>query len=94
MKNQKVTKSKKLAKLAREVFGIEESVDLKAADKAIEAIEAFYNSIGMKTKLSDYEIDANEAAEKIRERFKLRNVHLGEKCAIDADVAYEIVKAC
>lgn len=94
LKNQKVSKAKKLAKLAREVFGIEESVDLKAADKAIEAVEAFYNSIGMKTKLSDYEIDANEAAEKIRERFKQRDVHLGEKGAIDADVAYDIVKAC
>lgn len=94
LKNQKVTKSKKLAKLAREVFGFNEVVDLKAADLAIDAVEKFYNSIGMKTKLSDYEIDANEAAEKIRERFKARDVRLGEKGAIDAETAYNILKDC
>ena len=94
LRNQKVAKSQKLAKIAREVFGINEPVDLKAADMAIDKIEEFFNSIGMKTKLSDYGIDANEAAEKIRERFKERNVAFGEKGAITADVAYEIVKAC
>lgn len=94
LRNQKVAKSQKLAKIAREVFGITETVDLKAADMAIDRIEEFFNSIGMKTKLSDYGIDAYEAAEKIRERFALRNAAFGEKGAITADVAYEIVKAC
>lgn len=92
LKNQKVSKSKKLAKLAREVFCINEAVDLKAADIAICEIENFFNSIGMKTKLSDYEIDANEAAVKIRDRFKIRNVALGEKGNITADIAFDIVK--
>lgn len=94
LKNQKVPKSKKLAKLAREVFCVNETVDLKAADKAIENIEEFFNAIGMKTKLSDYEIDAAEAAEKIKERFALRNAAFGEKGNITADTAYEIVKNC
>ena len=94
LRNQKVAKSQKLAKIAHEVFGINEPVDLKAADMAIDKIEEFFNSIGMKTKLSDYGIDAEEAAEKIRARFKERNVAFGEKGAITADVAYEIVKAC
>lgn len=93
LKNQKVSKAKKLAKLAREVFCVNEPVDLKAADIAIDKIEAFFNSIGMKTKLSDYEIDSNEAAEKIRERFAQRHTVLGEKGAINADTAYDIVKA-
>lgn len=93
LKNQKVSKAKKLAKLAREVFCINEVVDLKAADIAICEIENFYNSIGMKTRLSDYEIDAKEAAEKIRDRFKQRGAMLGEKMNIDADTVYEIVSA-
>lgn len=93
LRNQKISKAKKLAKLAREVFGVNEPVDLKAADIAIDKIEAFFNSIGMKTKLSDYEIDSNEAAEKIRERFVQRHAVLGEKGAINADTAYDIVKA-
>ena len=94
LRNQKVAKSYKLAKIAREVFGINESVDLKAADMAIDKIEEFYNSIGMKTRLADYGINAQEAAEKVRDRFRERNVAFGEKGAITADVAYEIVKAC
>lgn len=93
LRNQKVSKSKKLAKLAREVFGINEPVDLKAADIAIDHIEAFFNSLGMKTKLADYEISPEEAAEKIRDRFAKRGVALGEKGAINSDVAYDIVKA-
>lgn len=93
LRNQKVSKAKKLAKLAREVFCVNEPVDLKAADIAIDKIEAFFNSIGMKTKLSDYEIDSNEAAEKIRERFAQRHTVLGEKGAINTDTAYDIVKA-
>lgn len=93
LKNQKVSKAKKLAKLAREVFCINEVVDLKAADIAICEIENFYNSIGMKTKLSDYEIDAKEAAEKISDRFKERGTLLGEKLNIGADAVYEIVSS-
>lgn len=93
LRNQKVSKSQKLAKIAREVFRVDENVDLKAADIAIDKIEEFFNSIGMKTKLSDYEIDAAEAAEKIKERFAKRNVAFGEKGNITADVAYDIVLA-
>lgn len=91
LKNQKVSKCQKLAKIAREVFGVQETVDLKAADKAIEKIEEFFNSIGIKTRLADYEIDPKEAAEKIRERFAKRNAAYGEKGAITANVAYDIV---
>ena len=94
LRNQKVAKSYKLAKIAREVFGIHESVDVKAADLAIDKIDEVYNSIGMKTRLADYGINQQEAAEKIRDRFRERNVAFGEKGAITADVAYEIVKAC
>ena len=94
LKNQKVAKAQKLAKLAREVFGVTETVDLKAADIAIEKIEEFYNSIGMKTKLSDYGIDAAEAAAKVRDRFKKRGTQIGEKLQIDADVTYDILINC
>lgn len=93
LKNQKVNKSTKLAKIAREVFGVCESVDLKAADIAIDKIEEFFNSIGMKTRLSDYEIDAKEAAEKIRDRFEKRGAVFGERGAINANTAYDIVLA-
>lgn len=94
LKNQKVSKSKKLAKLAREVFGVDEPVDLKAADIAIDKIEEFFNSIGMKTRLANYEIDPQEAAQKIKERFAKRNAALGEKGAVTANTAYDILIEC
>ena len=94
LKNQKVAKAQKLAKLAREVFCVDESVDLKAADIAIEKIEEFYNSIGMKTRLADYGINAEEAASRIRDRFRDRGTKIGEKMQIDADVTYDILINC
>lgn len=93
LKNQLKAKMQKLAKLGREVFGIRESDDEKAALEAVVKIEAFFNSLGMKTKLSDYGIDAREAAEKIRARFAQRGTKLGETGAIDAQVSFDIVAA-
>lgn len=93
LRNQKVSKSQKLAKIAREVFKVDEAVDLKAADIAIDKIEEFFNSIGMKTHLADYDINPAEAAEKIRDRFAKRGVAFGERGAITADTAYDIVLA-
>lgn len=94
LKNQKKVKQEKLAKLGREVFGVQSGDDSAAADQAIEKTEAFFNSIGMKTKLSDYGINAREAAEKIRARFAGRKTKLGEHEAIDANVSFDIVSAC
>ena len=71
-----------------------ETDDTFAALSAIEKIERFFNSIGMKTKLSDYNINADEAAGKIRDRFAGRGIKLGENGSIDAEVTYDIVKAC
>ena len=48
----------------------------------------------MKTKLSDYGIDAAEAAAKVRDRFKKRGTQIGEKLQIDADVTYDILINC
>ena len=94
LKNRKKEKQVKLAKLARQVFGVKTSDDSEAANLAIERIEQFFNSLGMKTKLSDYGIDAREAAGKIRDRFAERGTKLGENQTIDAQVSYDIVAAC
>ena len=94
LKNRKKEKQVKLAKLARQVFGVKTSDDSEAANLAIERIEQFFNSLGMKTRLSDYGIDAREAAGKIRDRFAERGTKLGENQTIDAQVSYDIVAAC
>lgn len=94
LKNQLETKKQKLAKLAKEVFNIQESDEEKAAILAIEKIEEFFNSIGMKTKLSDYNVESLDAAEKVKDRFLKRGTKIGEKGIIDGNVAYDILKNC
>lgn len=91
---RKQDKAQKLAKLAREAFGCTESNNLKAADCAIVKVEEFFKSIGMKTKLAEYEIDANEAAQKVKERFEQRGTLLGEDEKVDPQMVYEILLNC
>jgi NADP-dependent alcohol dehydrogenase len=92
--NRKQDKLKKLARLAREVYGCQESDDLKASECAIKKTEEFFNSIGMPTNLADYGIDPNEAAEKIKERFEKRGTVLGERLDVTPQVVYDVLKNC
>lgn len=91
---RKAEKAQKLAKLAREVYGCEEADDLKAADCAIKKTEEFFQSIGMPTHLSDYKIDADEAAQRVKERFEKRGTLLGEDLKVTPSMVYEVLKNC
>lgn len=91
---RKQEKAQKLAKLAREVFNCKESNDLDAADCAIIKTEEFFNSIGMNTKLADYNVSPIEAAEKIQQRFESREAVFGEDSKITPEVAYKILSNC
>lgn len=94
LKNQLENKKQKLAKLARGIFFVSEADDEKAALIAIEKIEEFFNSIGMKTKLADYGIDSKEAAEKTKVRFDERGCRFGERENITGEVAFDILVNC
>ncbi len=91
---KKVAKRNKLAKLAREVFKINELDDMEAADCAIRSTERFFHSLGVYTKLSDYGINAEEAALEVKRRFDERNVVFGEHHDINGDAAYKILLTC
>lgn len=91
---RKNDKSFKLAKLAREVFGCNETDDLKAADCAITKSEEFFNSLGMSTNLVDYGVDAKEAAQKVKERFEERGTLLGEDLKVTPQMVYDILINC
>lgn len=93
-RERKEAKAQKLAKLAREVFGCQETDDLKASDCAIKKTEEFFNSLGMKTKLSDYGVNPSEAAQKVKERFEKRETLLGEDLKITPQMVYDILKNC
>ncbi len=83
------TKKDKLAQYANRVWGITEGTVAEKADAAIVKTEAFFQSLDIKTKLSDYTADFEGTAEKIAERFTQRGwMGLGEhKSLKPADVA-------
>lgn len=91
---RKADKAQKLAKLAREVYGCQETDELKAADCAIKKTEEFFNSIGMPTKLADYKVDANEAAQRVKDRFEKRGTVLGEDLKVTPQMVYDVLKNC
>lgn len=91
---RKDAKAPKLAKLAREVYGCKETDDSKAADCAIKKTEEFFNSIGMKTKLSDYNVNANEAAQRVSDRFKQRGTKLGEDLKVTPEMVAQVLANC
>jgi NADP-dependent alcohol dehydrogenase len=90
----KESKKAKLAQFAKEVFGSKAKTQDKLADDAIAKTEAFFHSIGMKTKLADYNVKAADAAEEVKRRFASRNFKCGEKGDIDGEAAFKILSGC
>ena len=66
---------------------------VRTARGAIAKTEAFFHSLGMPTRLRDYQISAAEAAEKIRARFTERNTVLGEHGDLKPDAVAAIVRS-
>jgi NADP-dependent alcohol dehydrogenase len=86
-------KKEKLAQYAERVWNITEgSIDDKAY-AAIEKTEAFFNDLGIDTKLSDYTKDYEGTAEEIGKRFTDRGwLGLGEHQSLSPDKVEKIVK--
>lgn len=80
-------KKAKLEQYGRRVLKV------KSARSAIAGTEKFFHSLGMPTRLSDYKIEARDAAKKVRTRFAQRNTVLGEHGDINADAAAAILRS-
>jgi NADP-dependent alcohol dehydrogenase len=83
----------KLLQYGERVFGITEGTENERVQKAIEATEAFYRSLGLTTRLSEEGI-GDETIETITKRFNERGVAFGEKGNVTGNVAREILLAC
>lgn len=83
----KEQKSKKIARLGKEVFGIE---GLHAVERTIQAVEDFFEKMGVKTHLSGYGLGA-EVADKVSNRLKERGWILGECNNITPEIVKEIL---
>ncbi len=80
-------KAAKLEQYGVRVWGVQ------TAQAAIAATEQFFQSLGMPTRLSDYQIDAEEAAEKVRARFTERGTVLGEHQDLTPDAVAAILRS-
>ncbi len=87
-------KKAKLALMAREVWHSCECGEDQAARAAIANTVNFFASLGVKTDLAGYGIDAAQAAKKVRQRLAARKVKLGENCDIDGKAAEAILINC
>jgi NADP-dependent alcohol dehydrogenase len=73
LRQLKQKRIEKLNQYAKQVWGISESNKDLAAEKAIEATEDFFRNLGMKTRLSEHNIDEETIAQ-ILNRLKTRNL--------------------
>lgn len=77
LKETRDEKKAKLLQYAQRVWGIDKGTDDKKIDEAIKKTEFFFRSLSMKTRLSDYSINA-EQIKPIVDRFTERRWKLGE----------------
>ncbi len=68
LRNQIEHKRAKLEQMGRNVFALEESSDL--AERTIDAIEGFYNQLGVATKLTEHNVSKQQAIELVIERLE------------------------
>jgi NADP-dependent alcohol dehydrogenase len=91
---KKADKQQKLLQYGQRIFGLDPKAE-NAVENVISKTENFFHSIGMKTKLSDYGIDAQEAAILVKNRLEKRRAPLfGEHQDIDSKAACEILRNC
>jgi NADP-dependent alcohol dehydrogenase len=78
LREMKDDKREKLLQYGRNVWGIENGTEDNRIDEAIIRTASFFNSLGVKTKLSAYGITVDQLAP-IFERFQTRQWKLGER---------------
>ncbi|AZZ97054.1 iron-containing alcohol dehydrogenase [Pseudoalteromonas sp. R3] len=94
MHEQRDAKRGKLLQYAERVMGLDISDEAQAIDLAIEKTEAFFQSLGMKTRLSDYGVGA-DAADKIVAQLERHGMTaLGEHQQVDLAKSRAILAAC
>lgn len=91
--HQKQRKGPKLVQYAQRVWKIEDLGYDEIMDAAITQTVEFFKSIGMPTRLSDYNITPSDCRT-VAERFEQRGVKLGEHQAIGKQEIEEILALC
>ncbi|MEO1228231.1 MAG: iron-containing alcohol dehydrogenase [Myxococcota bacterium] len=91
LRNQLASKRPKLEQMGKNVFGLEDGADL--AERTVDAIEAFFQSLDVATQLTEHGGDKAEAVDTIVVQLEKHGMKaLGENKAITLDVSREILE--
>jgi NADP-dependent alcohol dehydrogenase len=93
LRHEKEGKGEKLLQFAKRVWGVTDGSDDEIIEAGVRKTEEFFRSLGMPTRLSEFDVSPDEAADRVKERFAARGTKLGEKQAIGPDEAAEILRA-
>jgi NADP-dependent alcohol dehydrogenase len=89
---RRASKGAKLAQYGERVWGIREGTESGRIDAAIERTRSFYESLGLRTRLSDYGVEA-EVASEVARRLKTRGlVNFGEKGEVTPELVEQILR--
>lgn len=92
LKVMREQKKQRILQYGERVFNIREGSDDERIDKAIAKTEAFFQSLGVKTHLSDYGI-GDETIVAIAQRFADKNILLGERRDMTPSVIQSVLEA-
>lgn len=93
LRHESESKGEKLLQFARRVWGVTDGSDDEVIEAGIRKTEEFFQSLGMPTRLSGFDVSPDDAADRVKERFAARGTKLGEKQAIGPEEAAEILRA-
>jgi len=86
-------KEAKLLQYAERIWGIKEQDKNLAIDQAIEKTEAFFHSVNMPTRLSDYQLDEKVADAVVEQLERHGMTELGESQQVTLDISRAVLKA-
>ncbi len=84
-------KQTRLAQCAARVWGITQGDETTRAAQAIDRMEAFFRSVGVPTRLSEYGVDAADAGRQVAERLAKRGAKIGEYGDLGTKEVQEII---
>ena len=93
MQTQRQQKHAKLVQFAQRVWGLDTSNEEAAVDTAIERTEAFFQQLGIKTRLSEHDIDDSAPTKVEAQLVKNGYLKLGEQGDITPVKAAKIIEA-
>ncbi len=90
----KESTKKRFARFAREVFGVSEDDDIKAAKNGISCVRDFFKKLGMPQKLSEVGIDGSNYELMAKEAVRTSNISKKAYVLLSKEDVLEIFKRC